>query len=165
MGRLALKDELLDAQVLRAVGTALYGGADIGECLSTAGRVRGNDLDSWHARWHATAESVARLAERAAAAGSAETARLAYLRACTYYRTAGVMLFGLPLDPRLVESNARQTETFRSAAALMTVPPEPVEIPFEQAALPGYFFRPRDDTRARATVILTGGYDGTAEEL
>ena len=165
MGRLALKDELLDAQVLRAVGAALYGGADIGECLSTAGRVRGNDLDSWHARWHATAESVARLAERAAAAGSAETARLAYLRACTYYRTAGVMLFGLPLDPRLVESNARQTETFRSAAALMTVPPEPVEIPFEQAALPGYFFRPRDDTRARATVILTGGYDGTAEEL
>ena len=104
MGRLALKDELLDAQVLRAVGAALYGGADIGECLSTAGRVRGNDLDSWHdevardggVRWRGWPS------ERPPT-GSAETARLAYLRACTYYRTAGVMLFGLPLDPRLVE--------------------------------------------------------------
>ena len=31
---LALKDELLDAQLLRTVGTAPYGGADVGECLS-----------------------------------------------------------------------------------------------------------------------------------
>jgi hypothetical protein len=33
---LALQDELLDAQVLRAVGAAPYGGADIGECLTAA---------------------------------------------------------------------------------------------------------------------------------
>ncbi|MGA2758676.1 MAG: alpha/beta fold hydrolase [Solirubrobacteraceae bacterium] len=77
------------------------------------------------------------LAERASDAGQVETSRLAYLRASTYFRTAGVMLMGVPLDSRLVEAYARQTDMFRRAAALM-VP---------------------------AAVVLTGGYDGTAEEL
>ena len=39
MTHLALKDDLLDGQLLRAVGAAPYGGADVGECLATARRV------------------------------------------------------------------------------------------------------------------------------
>ena len=165
MTHVALKDELLDAQTLRAMGAVLAGGADLGECLATARRVKGTDLDSWHDEWLATARRVANLAEAAEAKGRRETARLAHLRASTYYRTAGVMLMGTPLDPRLVASNARQTDTFRRAAALMDSPVETIEIPFEGASLPGYFFRVDDDPRPRATVILTGGYDGTVEEL
>jgi HD-like signal output (HDOD) protein len=45
---LLLKDELLDAQLLRTVGSAPYGGADVGECLATAARVTGVDLTSWY---------------------------------------------------------------------------------------------------------------------
>lgn len=47
MTRFAVKDELLDVQTLRAAGSALYGGADLGECLATARRVRGTNLSSW----------------------------------------------------------------------------------------------------------------------
>lgn len=160
-----VKDELMDAQVLRAVGVAPYGGSDVGECLETARRISGTDLDSWHDEWIATARAAAGLAEAAEAQGRRETARLAHLRASSYYRTAGVMLMGAPTDPRLVAANARQTETFRRGAALMELPPEILEIPFEDTTLPGYFFRAADDDRPRATVILTGGYDGTVEEL
>jgi alpha-beta hydrolase superfamily lysophospholipase len=162
---LVLKDELLDAQTLRAVAAAQYGGADIGECLATARRVRGTDLDGWHDEWRRTADAVTALAEDAEAAGRRETARRAHLRACTYYRTAGVMLMGAPIDPRLVETYALQRTAFRRAAALMEHPPEILEIPFEGGALPGYFFRVDDDPRPRATVVATNGYDGTAEEL
>ena len=165
MTHLALEDDLLDAQLLRAVGAAPYGGADVGECLATARRVKGTDLDSWHDEWLRTAEAVSALAEEAERDGRRETARLAHLRACTYFRTAGVMLMGVPLDPRLVASNARQTEAFRRAAALMETPPEILEIPFEGTTLPGYFFRVDGDPRPRATALLTGGYDGTVEEL
>ena len=89
MTRLALKDPLLDFQVLRATGSAPYGGADIGECIATARRVKPGDLDSWCAEWVAMAETSAALGTQAEASGDGETARLAYLRASTYYRTAG----------------------------------------------------------------------------
>jgi len=165
MTRLALKDPLLDFQVLRAAGSAPYGGADIGECIATARRVKPGDLDNWYAEWVATAEASAALAARAETSGDRETARLAYLRASTYYRTAGIVLLRPPLDPRLQDSNAKQTELFRRAGALMNRPPEALEIPYEQVSLPGYFFRAADDAERRATVILTGGYDSTVEEM
>lgn len=165
MTRLGLSDELLDAQLLRAVGAALYDGADLGECLHAAQTVKRVDLDSWHDAWLALAERVAALARAEEDAGHLATARSAYLRACTYFRTAGVMLFAVPVDPRHVAGNLRQTEMFRRAAALMDPPPEVLEMPFEDTTLPGYFFRPDRDPRPRATVVLTGGYDGTSEEL
>ncbi|HTX26278.1 MAG TPA: alpha/beta fold hydrolase [Streptosporangiaceae bacterium] len=165
MSRLALKDELLDAQTLRAVGVAPYGGADIRECLVTAAAVRGSDLTSWHSAWTSTAARVLALAESEQTAGRLESARLAFFRASSYFRTAGVMLLGAPPDARLVESYARQASAFRSGAALLAGPPEIVEIPYERTTLPGYFFRAGPDEAPRATVILTGGYDGTAEEL
>ncbi len=70
-----------------------------------------------------------------------------------------------PLSDKLRQSNERQTDAFRRGAALMAQPPEVVEIPSEGGSLPGYFFRVDADPRPRATVMLTGGYDGTAEEL
>ena len=165
MTHFALKDELLDAQTLRAAGMAPYGGADIGDCLTTAASVRGTDLTSWHTAWTATAAAALALAETEQTAGRLESARLAFFRASTYFRSAGVMLLGQPLDARLVESYARQTSVFRSGAALLATPPEILQIPYESTTLPGYFFRPGPENRPRPTVILTGGYDGTAEEL
>ena len=40
-----------------------------------------------------------------------------------------------------------------------------MQIPYEGSFLPAYFFRAGADQAPRATVILTNGYDGTAEEL
>jgi alpha-beta hydrolase superfamily lysophospholipase len=163
--RIGVKDELLDAQTLRTAGSAPYGGADIGECLAAAAQVRGTDLTSWHDAWASTAARVLALADGELAAGRPESARLAFWRSSSYYRTAGVMLMGAPPDPRLVESIAAQADAFRRGAALLTVPPEIVRIPYEGTTLPGYFFRADEGPEPRATVILTGGYDGTAEEL
>jgi pimeloyl-ACP methyl ester carboxylesterase len=163
MTRFAVKDELLDAQTLRAAGSAPYGGADLGECLATARRVHGTNLSSWYDEWAATAAAARRLAEAELAAGRTETARLAFFRAASYDRTAGVMLLGGPADGRLTAAYTRQTESFRRGAELLTQPPEVVSIPYEDTTLPGYLFRCSLETAP--TVVLTGGYDGTAEEL
>ncbi len=165
MTRLQLRDDLLDAQLLRTVSCAAYGGAELGECLAVAQRVREGDLGSWWEAWRAAGGDAVELAQREEQAGNRESARLAYLRACTYHRTAAVMLLGAPLDQRLIAASAAQRDAFRRAARLMEVPPEVVELPFEDGTLPGYFMRPAADGAARATVILCGGYDGTAEEL
>jgi alpha-beta hydrolase superfamily lysophospholipase len=162
---LAVKDRLLDAQTLRTAGSALFGGADVGECIVTAQRVKGSNLNSWYDEWSATAQTVMAMAEVEELAGHVESARLAYFRSANYSRNAGVMLLGTPVDSRLIESYTRQRDAFRRGAALLEFPPDVVMIPFEATTLPGYFFRVDRDPRPRATVILTGGYDGTAEEL
>ena len=159
-----LADELLDAQLLRVMGSAPYGGADVDECRAIASRLVGTDLDGWFDAWTDGADRATALAEAALERGDVDAARGALFRASNYHRNAGVMLLGTPVDPRLVASHTRQTEAFRRAAALLERPPELVEIPFEGASLPAYFFRAAG-AGPRATVILTGGYDGTAEEL
>ncbi|MBP0685889.1 hypothetical protein J8J21_22855, partial [Mycobacterium tuberculosis] len=50
------KDEMFDAQFLRAMGLAYYGGADIGECLALADRIPDRDAERWYAEWTALAE-------------------------------------------------------------------------------------------------------------
>ena len=165
MTRLLLKDELLDAQLIRAVGAAGHHGADLGEAL---GAVRGLDeknLDAWYTAWNTLGERVFAFAEEQERAGHRISARDAFLRACTYLRTGGSMLYRAPVDPRMVQSNTRQTEAFRRAADLLDTPVELVQIPFEGTTLPGYFLRAAGDPGVRrATVIGLGGYDGTAEE-
>jgi pimeloyl-ACP methyl ester carboxylesterase len=165
MTRVLFRDELLDAQLLRVLGSAAYGGADIGECLETARHVQEDDLGSWYDAWRALGDRVESLARDEEAAGRIETARLAYLRASSYHRTSGVMLLGAPLEQRMVIAHRAQKAAFQAAMRLTAPPAEIVEIPFDGAHLPGYFFRPNDASGARATVILIGGYDGTCEEL
>jgi pimeloyl-ACP methyl ester carboxylesterase len=171
-----MKDELFEAQLLRALGYAPYGGADAGECLAVAGQIVGTDLDAWHDAWAAMAaglyeqaaasEAAGQQAEAGEVAGRQASARSGFLRAANYFRTAGLFAMRAPLDPRLAEAHRREVESFRRGAALLALPPEIVRIPYEGSFLPGYFFRAFADGRtARGTVILVNGYDGTAEEL
>jgi pimeloyl-ACP methyl ester carboxylesterase len=160
-----MKDELFEAQLVRAIGYAPYGGADAGECLAVAGRISGTDLDSWHDAWTVAAARLYAQAEASAAAGEAASARNGFFRASNYFRTAGLFAMGAPLDPRLTEAHRQEVDSFRRGAALLAVPPQIVQIPYEGSFLPAYYFRAAADQAARPTVILTNGYDGTAEEL
>jgi hypothetical protein len=48
------EDDYFDGFALRALTPALYGGADFGECFTTAKRITSGDVDSWHREWTAT---------------------------------------------------------------------------------------------------------------
>src|SRR5262245_36030038 len=47
-------------ETLRVIGTADYGGAQFGEAVMTASRIKPGDYDSWHDEWKATADRVSR---------------------------------------------------------------------------------------------------------
>ena len=160
-----MRDELFEAQMFRALGYAPSGAADAGECLATASRISGTNLDQWHSEWLATARRVRELAEASVAAGHSESARNGFFHASNYYRTAGVFAVGSPIDARLVEAHRLEVDSFRQGAALLQAAPEIVEIAYEDGPLPGYLFRAGDANSPQATLILTTGYDGTAEEL
>jgi pimeloyl-ACP methyl ester carboxylesterase len=160
----AFDKPMSDEWTSRALAHAIYGGADFGECTTTAGRVAIGDADSWYREWNETADRVSAIAEASEAKGHKVSAREAYLRASNYYRTSYPFLYGAPVDPRLVEAFDKETAAFRRAAALFDPPVEPVEIPYEGTTLPGYFYRVDDSSERRPTLIGGSGYDSTIQE-
>ena len=76
-----------------------------------------------------------------------------------------------PVDPRLIERARRHRAAFEAGLALTdSTVAEKISIPYGDAALHGYFFRPSDDNQPsgdqtpRPCLIITGGYDSSAEE-
>jgi alpha-beta hydrolase superfamily lysophospholipase len=79
-----------------------------------------------------------------------------------------------PEDRRIQTTWGNSKECFRKAAELFSpqVKVEPVEIPYEQTTLPGYFYSSSNNNsttssskQKRPTLIAHGGFDSTLEEL
>jgi pimeloyl-ACP methyl ester carboxylesterase len=150
----------------RTLWSASYGGADFGECAQAMQRIGGGDVAAWHREWTATADRLVAEAERSAAAGHRVSAREAYLRAATYYRTGYWPLYGTPVDPRLASNFEREAAAFAAAAPLWETPVELVEIPYEDGrALPGVWLAAAGDGTPRPTIVHTNGYDSTVCEM
>lgn len=155
-------------ETVRTLGHASYGGADIGEVLTTAQAITAGDYDSWYDEWLATADWVSAEAEKMLAEGHRISARDGLMRANNYYRAAEFFLHGNPDDPRIDHAYNRARDCFHAAAALFDPPIEPVEIPYEGTVLHGYFYRATgsgSDTSPRPTMMMHSGFDGPCEEL
>ena len=149
--------------LMRTLALAGTGGAEISECLLTAGKVQDKDPESGVQEWAALAERVADLAVTADEAGDFVTARQAYLRASNYYRAA---MFSLaPGDQRLDVYLTHSRELFHAAAPLFPEPIEIVAIPYGDVTLPGYFLRGRTRRADGPTLVVVNGGDSTSEEF
>jgi pimeloyl-ACP methyl ester carboxylesterase len=158
--------DILDYQTLRAMAYTTFGGAEPGEVLVTADRIDSTSPDQWHDEWTRTANRVFQRAKSADDSGHSRTARGAYFRAHTYYRTAE---FFLPSDDdRRIPTYEKSIEAFRAGASLLPRPPERIAIPYEDTDLPGYLFLPPDvssNDEPLPTVVCLGGFDSIGEEL
>lgn len=157
-------DEAFDAQVVRALDTIPAGGADFGEAVITARRIPSGDTDAWYERWTELGDRIALDAERSLEGGHRVSAREGFLRATTYYRTAGIFLLRPPVQEQLKAAYERQRDTFRRASELVDHPMRAVQVPYEDTVLEGYFATPAGEGPF-PTVVLVGGYDGTLEEM
>lgn len=175
-------------QLLRIIGQAYYRGADMGECLSTAYRIRERDIESWYNEWLRTANRVYECAEDCMKNGHKVSAQDAYLRATNYYQNgAAFYLDTNPSDPRITPTWEKGVESFRKAIGLFSDKVESIQIPYDGTILPGYFFNASDKIRyddnnndnsnnnnnsnnyhqstKKPTLILITGLDGGQEEL
>jgi pimeloyl-ACP methyl ester carboxylesterase len=158
-------DPFFEEQATRTLAHMQFGGADLGECITTMARVPPSDFAAWHQEWLATADRVAAIADACAAAGRDVSAREAYLRAGNYYRTSYLTLYGAPVSAALKHAAARETECFREAASRMQPRLEEVRIPFEGTTLAGWFCPAPGATGRTRTLIATNGYDSTGPEM
>ena len=168
-------DQSFCFETLRALGYALYGGADIGEVMSTAGRIPDGDKNAWYSEWRALAERIHADADRSAAEGHPVSARESYLRASNYYRLCEFYLrVDSSNDPEVRQVGQLSVDSFAGAAQLMNPAPQPIRFPYEDTTLPGWWI-PADLGTAhptggdpddpRPTLLFHGGFDSTEEEL
>lgn len=159
----AFTNTQFDGQFMRAIDTIPYGGADFGEASITAKLIGETDEDAWYTHWTALADRIMTDAAASLTAGRKVSAREGFLRAATYYRTAGCFLLAPPLDERLVASYTKQRDAFRRASVLLDQTFEQVTITVGGPELDAYFATPSGDGPF-PTIIMVGGYDGTMEE-
>jgi dienelactone hydrolase len=157
-------DEAFSFETLRAVSYTPYGGADIGEVMTTVARITPGDWESWYREWRALADRIATIADKCAGDGHTASASSAYVRASNYYRTAEFFLRDDPSnDPRVGDTSARAIEAFRAAPDIQAQWTR-VGIPYEGIELEGYYLNSTGDEPGR-TLLAHGGYDSTVEEL
>jgi len=118
-------------ETLRALGHTAYGGADIGEVVTTAQRITVGLYDSWYEQWAATAQRVEAEARGQLAAGHQVSGRDGLLRAATYWRSAEFFTWDRDPDPPGRAAYEASVGCFADAAALMSPAVTPVTIPFE----------------------------------
>jgi pimeloyl-ACP methyl ester carboxylesterase len=149
----------------RAFGASSYGASEFGEVMATVDRITSGDDNSWYDEWNATAERVFTEAEAQRAAGHRVSARDGYLRASTYFRNSEFFLHGNPEDPRIYSAYRKSIDAYNLCCSLYDPPILPVEIPYENTTLPGYFHRVDESDTKRPLLIVHSGFDGSAEEL
>ena len=168
-------DQSFSFETLRALAYTPYGGADIGEVVSTAGRIPDGDETTWYTQWRALAERIHADADRSASEGHPVSARESYLRASNYYRLCEFYLRADSAnDPEVREVGQLSVDSFARAAQLMNRPPEQVRFPYEDTTLPGWWIPAElgsahpagaDPDAPRPTLLFHGGFDSTEEEL
>ena len=159
------KDDGFNFTTHIALGGTYYKGADVGEVLSTALRIKNGDNEGWYSEWYETAERVRSFAEESERKGHLVSARGAYLRASTYYNQAAFFLTGTSDPSRTIPTWKVHRECFDKAATLFDPPFEKIEIPYEDTKLAGYFFKCDDSGRRRPLLILNNGSDGSVTEM
>ncbi|MDQ6949708.1 MAG: alpha/beta fold hydrolase [Actinomycetota bacterium] len=153
-----LHDEF--ATVIMSLGP--YGGGDIGEIEALAPLVCDGDDGSFFDALSGLARRRMAEGDAAAAKGHRVSAQDCYLRAVSCFCMAYHPLYGLPLDPRLVEAFHGEMEAFDKAVALFDAPGEKLQIPYEDTTMPAYFLPALGHAEeVRPLLILSPGWDST----
>lgn len=161
--RLFFKENDMDFAFQWLMGSAVHGGAGIGEGFYTASKIKNRNPQSWEIEWNAMAQRVEERAKKAFAAGHKISARDFFLRAAVYYRA---ILGSLrPSDENFTTAIGKMRNCFQNGGALLNPPLERVEIIFEGVRLPGYFLKAQANDDPQKTLLMVGGGETFAEDL
>ncbi|TFB04323.1 hypothetical protein CCMA1212_003861 [Trichoderma ghanense] len=151
-------------ELLRAISTASYQGADVGEVLTAAASIQPGDFESYYTAFYSLALRVRKQASAIDPHKFPVSARNAYFREATYLRSAEFYLHGNWDDERIRSAWDEHRAAFDKAIALLPVPGERAELRAEGFHVPIIFYGCGRPGR-RPIIIMCNGYDGAQEEL
>ncbi len=152
------------------LGNMKYGGAEVGEIYRVASRIVERDPMSWGKEWTAEGVRVEDLAAKLLEQGHKISARSAFLRAFTYYRTANVFYGPGETQTEMIRTFESLQSCFKKFGELADTPIEMVQVPYTKGAkyenktMRGYSFLASDDGKKRPTVIFLNGAESMSED-
>ena len=153
------------AAFINMMGSATYGGSDIGELHKIGTLLKGaapEDDEAWFDACAKVADGVRAHAEKFESTGHRHSAAAAYLRACNYYQMAE--RFRTPKDAKALAAFKTGVDCFHKHASLTDVKIEIVEVPMGTESLPGYFVHAQNAKPKRVPcVVFFDGLDVTKE--
>jgi hypothetical protein len=152
-----------DFELKTVIGAGVEGASEPGEVFAAVGGVRKGDHDGWFAAWKGLAERTLATASGVADAGHDVSAASAFLRASTYFGIAVNAASASGGTDELSTLFARQQEAWRGFTDYTSVQVDEVSIPYADAPLPGWFFRP--DGPPVGTLVAVNGSDGSLASL
>jgi dienelactone hydrolase len=153
------------AAFINMMGSAPYGGSDIGELHKIGQLLKDKapeDDEAWFDACAKVADGVREQGRKFEDRGHRYSAAASYLRACNYYQMAE--RFRTPKDEKALKVYRTAVECFQRHAKLTDVNIEVVEVPFEGGSLPGYFVHAQNAKSKRTPcVVFFDGLDVTKE--
>lgn len=166
------KNTWLDFEVIRILGTAPNGGAELCEVLEAVGAIVEGNAESWHKAWKTQADRAESTAYRCLEGANRELARKAFLRASNYTRASGYMFIGQRpslQDERCLPIAEKGVTLFKKGVELLDGGVRFLDIPYPGGkVLKGYLYLPHPSKRVagKIPVLLNcGGADSIQEEL
>ncbi|RMZ71757.1 Alpha beta hydrolase [Pyrenophora seminiperda CCB06] len=166
------KNTWLDFEVIRILGTAPNGGAELCEVLEAVAAIKEGDAQSWHDAWKMQADRAEATAYRCLKDGNRELAKRAFLRASNYTRASQYMFIGaIPSqqDPRCLPIAEKGISLFRKGVELLDGGVRFLDIPYPGGIfLKAYLYLPHPSKRVSGktpVLVNCGGADSIQEEL
>jgi pimeloyl-ACP methyl ester carboxylesterase len=143
-----------------------YGGADLGEVSAVAKAIGDGDDSAFYEALVRAADRLSHQAEEALKAEHRGSARELFLRSSAFYAASYHLLYGEPVDRRLLSAFRKQVEALDRGFSLFDPAVTPVRIPFKQTSMPAYLVPAQGYERAvRPLIIFTNGYDATITDM
>lgn len=152
----------MDFQLLRQLGSVVYGGASIGESLALAARINTESAEQWVSEFANLANKQHSDADIRLNKGHSISAKKQYLKACNSYRAAEYYSHINKSEHRKFGLLSR--DCFIKYINISSFDIEVGFINHEGLQLPYYFIAPDKSLTSRKTIIIVSGFDGTLEE-
>ncbi len=155
-------DQEMDFQLIRQLGSTLYRGASVGECLNLANEIREGVPEDWVREFEGLAEWQKKDGLERLLKNNIVSGREQLFKACNSFRAAEYYSPCSTDTHRNLGLNS--AGCFTTAIGTMDLHFESHVIPYKNMAIPAYFISPANDGQRRRTVMIVSGFDGTMEE-
>jgi len=157
------KNEDMDFNLQWMLGCHSYGGLSIGEGFYIASRIKDGNVESWEKEFINYGIFQENNANNLINENNHIAAGKRFMCAFNAYRAA--VMFMRPSRTDFNKIIAKFEETFQLSLKYTNIPIVPIEVPFENSTLPGYFYKSTKTGNNTPLIVIIGGSDSFREDL